>query len=89
MYCLWNDGTVGKCKSFDLDNIFNLNQIYSVEVYYHYILIDMNVCLYRLYETEELHNPQMIFCVGLIGLVINLIGLCLFHGKLIHMHVLV
>ncbi|KAK3865168.1 hypothetical protein Pcinc_029211 [Petrolisthes cinctipes] len=35
--------------------------------------------LKRLYETEELHNPQMIFCVGLIGLVINLIGLCLFH----------
>ncbi|KAG7170672.1 Zinc transporter 1-like 1 [Homarus americanus] len=32
-----------------------------------------------LYETEELHNPQMILIVGVIGLVINLIGLLLFH----------
>lgn len=35
--------------------------------------------LKRLYETEELHNPQMILIVGVIGLIINLIGLGLFH----------
>lgn len=35
----------------------------------------------RLYETEELHNPQMILIVGVIGLIINLVGLVLFHGK--------
>ncbi|XP_045136293.1 zinc/cadmium resistance protein-like isoform X1 [Portunus trituberculatus] len=35
--------------------------------------------LKRLYETEELHNPQMILIVGVIGLIINLVGLVLFH----------
>nr|XP_027214326.1 zinc/cadmium resistance protein-like [Penaeus vannamei]XP_027214332.1 zinc/cadmium resistance protein-like [Penaeus vannamei]XP_027214339.1 zinc/cadmium resistance protein-like [Penaeus vannamei]XP_027214347.1 zinc/cadmium resistance protein-like [Penaeus vannamei] len=35
--------------------------------------------LKRLYETEELHNPQLILVVGVIGLVVNLIGLGLFH----------
>jgi len=35
--------------------------------------------LKRFYEPEEIHNPQMILWVGTMGLIVNLIGLCLFH----------
>ncbi|KAF2362757.1 Cation efflux protein [Trinorchestia longiramus] len=33
----------------------------------------------RLYENEELHNPELILYVGVIGLIINIIGLLLLH----------
>ena len=33
----------------------------------------------RFYEPEEIHNPKMILIVGALGLVVNLLGLCLFH----------
>merc|ERR1719376_1199856 len=35
--------------------------------------------LKRFYEPEEIHNPQMILWVGTMGLIVNLVGLCLFH----------
>jgi len=35
--------------------------------------------LKRFYEPEEIHNPEMILWVGTMGLIVNLIGLCLFH----------
>lgn len=35
--------------------------------------------LKRFYEAEEIHNPEMILWVGTMGLIVNLIGLCLFH----------
>ena len=35
--------------------------------------------LKRFYESEEIHNPKMILIVGALGLVVNLLGLCLFH----------
>ncbi len=35
--------------------------------------------LKRFYEPEDIHNPQMILLVGALGLVVNLLGLCLFH----------
>lgn len=35
--------------------------------------------LKRFYEPEDIHNPQMILWVGVMGLVVNLLGLCLFH----------
>ncbi len=35
--------------------------------------------LKRFYEPEKIHNPQMILLVGSLGLVVNLLGLCLFH----------
>lgn len=35
--------------------------------------------LKRFYEPEDIHNPQMILWVGTMGLIVNLIGLCLFH----------
>jgi len=35
--------------------------------------------LKRFYEPEEIHDPKMILYVGVMGLVVNLLGLCLFH----------
>lgn len=33
----------------------------------------------RFYESEEIHDPKMILIVGALGLLVNLLGLCLFH----------
>jgi len=35
--------------------------------------------LKRFYEPEKIHRPQMILWVGTMGLIVNLVGLCLFH----------
>ncbi len=39
--------------------------------------------LKRFYEPEEIHDPEMILYVGAMGLLVNLLGLCLFaeHGS--------
>ena len=37
--------------------------------------------LKRLYDVDEIHNPKLILYVGCAGLLVNLIGLFLFHGK--------
>ncbi|XP_037076716.1 zinc transporter 1-like [Pollicipes pollicipes] len=50
--------------------------------------------LKRFYEVEKIHSPQMILVVGVLGLVVNVIGLALFanhshghsHGGLSHGH---
>ena len=36
----------------------------------------------RFYESEDIHNPKLILVVGALGLLVNLLGLCLFaeHG---------
>lgn len=40
----------------------------------------------RFYEPEDIHDPKMILIVGALGLVINLLGLCLFHEHGGHGH---
>ena len=35
--------------------------------------------LKRFYEPEDIDDPKMILIVGSLGLVVNLLGLCLFH----------
>jgi len=35
--------------------------------------------LKRFYEPEPIHDPKLILWVGTMGLVVNLVGLCLFH----------
>ena len=35
--------------------------------------------LKRFYEPEDIHDPVMILIVGSLGLIVNLLGLCLFH----------
>ena len=34
----------------------------------------------RFYEPEEIHDPELILCVGALGLLVNLLGLGLFAG---------
>lgn len=36
----------------------------------------------RFIEVETIHDPPLLVAVGAIGLLVNLIGLLLFHGKL-------
>ena len=42
--------------------------------------------LKRLVEPEGLKNPDLILVVGGIGLLVNLIGMVLFHGKGFRIH---
>ena len=42
--------------------------------------------LKRFYEPEEIHDPVLILVVGSMGLVVNLLGLCLFHEHGGHGH---
>jgi solute carrier family 30 (zinc transporter), member 1 len=37
----------------------------------------------RFIEPVQIENPQLILIVGSIGLFVNIIGLVLFHGKLV------
>ena len=36
----------------------------------------------RFVDPEKLHNPMLVLVVGVIGLIINIIGLFMFHGML-------
>jgi len=42
--------------------------------------------LKRFYEPEDIHDPKLILTVGALGLVVNLLGLCLFHEHGGHGH---
>jgi len=42
--------------------------------------------LKRFYEPEAIHDPKLILTVGALGLVVNLLGLCLFHEHGGHGH---
>lgn len=46
----------------------------------HYIY-NFNFLPLRFIEIEEIHDPQLILVVGCVGLLVNIIGLFLFHGK--------
>jgi len=42
-----------------------------------------HICsFFRFIHVEEIDNPKLILWVGIFGLIVNAIGLCLFHGKL-------
>jgi zinc transporter 1 len=46
------------------------------------ILFTHRVCLvFRFIEVEEIHEPRLIVIVGALGLLVNVVGLFLFHGK--------
>jgi len=36
---------------------------------------------YRFIEVEEIHEPRLIVVVGALGLLVNIVGLFLFHGE--------
>lgn len=35
----------------------------------------------RFIEVEHIHEPELLIWVGVIGLLVNLLGLCLLHSK--------
>lgn len=41
------------------------------------------IFFFRFIEVELIHNPELIIVVGVLGLVVNILGLFLFHGNLI------
>jgi zinc transporter 1 len=46
------------------------------------VLFARIVCLVsRFIEVEEIHEPRLIIAVGTLGLLVNIVGLFLFHGK--------
>jgi zinc transporter 1 len=46
------------------------------------VLFAHRVCLiFRFIEVEEIHEPRLIFAVGTLGLLVNIVGLFLFHGE--------
>lgn len=38
--------------------------------------------IFRFIEEETIHEPELLVTVGVLGLVVNGIGLCLLYGKL-------
>lgn len=36
---------------------------------------------FRLYESEPIHQPDLVIDVGVMGSILNIIGLCLFSGN--------
>jgi len=36
---------------------------------------------YRFIEEEPIHEPELLVIVGALGLLVNVIGLCLLYGK--------
>lgn len=53
----------------------NLFEIGFITKYY------ISIFYFRFIETEEIHQPELIVAVGVLGLLVNVIGLFLFHGN--------
>lgn len=69
----WSKNTFGWARAEVLGAL--VNAVFLVALCFS-ILVES---LKRLYEVEEIHDPVMILYVGASGLLVNLIGLCLFH----------
>lgn len=69
----WSKNTFGWARAEVLGAL--VNSVFLMALCFSIFVESLN----RLYETEELHNPQLILAVGVIGLVVNIIGLALFH----------
>nr|CAG4645653.1 EOG090X09D3 [Lynceus sp. MCZ IZ 141354] len=70
----WSKNTFGWARAEVLGAL--VNAVFLVALCFS-ILVES---LKRFYEIEEIHDPQLMLIVGGIGLLVNLIGLCLFHG---------
>nr|CAG4638582.1 EOG090X09D3 [Cyclestheria hislopi] len=69
----WSKNTFGWARAEVLGAL--VNAVFLIALCFS-ILVES---LKRFYEVEDIHNPQLILIVGGIGLLINLIGLALFH----------
>lgn len=76
----WSKNTFGWARAEVLGAL--VNAVFLVAICFS---ITVEACK-RFLETEEIHRPQLLLIVGGAGLLVNLIGLLLFHGKLSLVH---
>ncbi|XP_068244142.1 proton-coupled zinc antiporter SLC30A1 isoform X2 [Palaemon carinicauda] len=69
----WSKNTFGWARAEVLGAL--VNSVFLMALCFSIFVESLN----RLYEPEALHNPKLILIVGVTGLVVNLIGLGLFH----------
>lgn len=71
----WSKNTFGWARAEVLGAL--VNAVFLVALCFS---ITVEACK-RFLEREPIHDPELLVAVGVIGLVVNLIGLLLFHGK--------
>lgn len=71
----WSKNTFGWARAEVLGAL--VNAVFLVALCFS---ITVEACK-RFIEVEEIHKPRLLVVVGVLGLLINLVGLCLFHGK--------
>ncbi|XKL66914.1 hypothetical protein PGB90_010334 [Kerria lacca] len=76
----WSKNTFGWARAEVLGAL--VNAVFLVALCFS---ITVEACK-RFIEKEQVHEPQLIICVGVMGLIVNLIGLFLFHGHAGHHH---
>lgn len=73
----WSKNTFGWARAEVLGAL--VNAVFLVALCFS---ITVEACK-RFIEVEIVHDPQLLVVVGGIGLLVNLVGLLLFHGKII------
>lgn len=73
----WSKNTFGWARAEVLGAL--VNAVFLVALCFS---ITVEACK-RFIEMEKIHDPQLLVVVGALGLLVNLIGLLLFHGKLL------
>lgn len=71
----WSKNTFGWARAEVLGAL--VNAVFLVALCFS---ITVEACK-RFIEVETIHDPQLLVIVGGLGLLVNLIGLCLFHGE--------
>lgn len=71
----WSKNTFGWARAEVLGAL--VNAVFLVALCFS---ITVEACK-RFIEMETIHDPQLLVVVGGIGLLVNLVGLLLFHGK--------
>lgn len=71
----WSKNTFGWARAEVLGAL--VNAVFLVALCFS-ILVE---AFKRFIEIEQIHEPQLIVIVGAVGLIVNIIGLCLFHGN--------
>ena len=74
----WSKNTFGWARAEVLGAL--VNAVFLVALCFS---ITVEACK-RFIEKEEIHKPPLLVGVGVLGLFVNLIGLCLFHGKILY-----
>jgi len=71
----WSKNTFGWARAEVLGAL--VNAVFLVALCFS---ITVEACK-RFIEVEEIHEAKLLVAVGALGLLVNVIGLCLFHGE--------